>query len=234
MKVYLVRHGRSTGNLPGRMTGWSDHSLTDVGVEQATRVAARLAPLGAMPILSSDLPRALETARLIARRWPEGERLITADERLREIGLGEYEGRSWDEFTRDAALAARFDADPFTTALPGGESLGMVSERAVAAFDDALAAAGASPSQAAVVVAHDSPIRAIVNHALLVPPERHWTLTTSHGGLSLLEMSDGWVSVHFVNDTSHLRGLDRSREAEAVDEAPTRAIERASEGEAGD
>ena len=227
MKVYLVRHGRSTGNLPGRMTGWSDHPLTDVGVEQARRVGARLAPLGPMPILASDLPRAVETARIIAGHWPDGERLVTFDPRLREIGLGAFEGRTWEEFTKDAELGARFDADPFTTQLPGGESLAMVSERAVAAFDDALA----SPAESVAIVAHDSPIRAIVNHALLVPPERHWTLSTSHGGLSLLEITDGWVSVRFVNDTSHLRGLDTAIQGTADGEVPVRAIELLVEGE---
>ena len=222
MKLYLVRHGRSAGNLPGRMTGWSDHPLTEVGIEQARRVARRLAPLGPMPIVTSDLPRALETARIIARRWPEGERLMTPDPRLREIKLGEFEGRSWDEFTANAELAARFDTDPFTTPLPGGESLAMVSERVVAAFGDALA----STAEAVAIVAHDSPIRAIVNHVLQVPPERHWALSTSHGGLSLLEATEGWISVRFLNDTSHLRGLDTTIDGTADGEVPVRDIER--------
>ena len=249
MRVYLVRHGRSSGNLPGRMTGWSDHSLTKVGVQQARRVAARLRPLGPMPVITSDLPRALETARIVAGRWPDGERLVRPDPRLREIKLGAFEGRSWEEFTADAGLAARFEADPYTTPLPDGESLAMVSDRAVAAFEDALVAAGATepdetephetepdetgdgPRPAVCIVAHDSPIRAIVNHVLKVPPERHWTLSTSHGGLSLLEVTDGWVSVRFFNDTSHLRCLDRSIDGTADGEVPVRPIERLPEGD---
>ena len=227
MKLYLVRHGRSAGNLPGRMTGWSDHALTKVGIQQARRVAARLAPLGPMPVVTSDLPRALETARIIAARWPGGDGLVTPDPRLREIKLGEFEGRSWEEFTSDAELAALFEADPLTTPLPGGESLAMVSERVVAAFDDALASA----AKALAIVAHDSPIRAIVNHVLKVPPERHWALSTSHGGLSLLEATDGWVSVRFLNDTSHLRRLDTTIGGTADGEVPVRDIERLAEGE---
>jgi len=227
VRVYLVRHGRSAGNLPGRMTGWSDHALTEVGIEQARRVAARLAPLGPMPIVTSDLRRAVETARIIADRWSGGAELVTHEPRLREIRLGEFEGRSWDEFTADAELAARFDADPFTTPLPGGESLAMVSERVVAAFDDALALA----TETVAIVAHDSPIRAIVNHILRVPPERHWTLSTSHGGLSRLDATDGWISIRFLNDTSHLRGLDTTIDGTADGEVPVRAIVLPLEGE---
>ncbi len=205
MKLYLVRHGQSAGNLPGRMTGWSEHRLTALGTIQARRVAARLAPLGPMPVYASDLPRALETARLIAGGWAEaGDVDVTADRRLREIDLGDYEGRSWDEFSSDSTLAAAFAREPLQTTLPGGESLAMVRERVIAAFEEIVQ----RDHVAACLVSHDGPIRTILNHVLQVPSERHWALSTSHGGLSLLETSAGWVSVRFVNDTSHLLGLD--------------------------
>jgi phosphoserine phosphatase len=230
MKVYLVRHGRSAGNLPGHMTGWSDHPLTRLGVAQARKVAARLRPLGPMPVYSSDLPRALETARIIADRWSGDEAAVaaTADRRLREICLGSYEGRTWEEFTADEELSRAFASDPFTTELPGGESLAQVSERVIAAFREVVA----GPDPAACIVSHDGPIRTIVNHVLKVPPDRHYALSTSHGGLSLLETDGDWVSVRFLNDTSHLRGLSKSLDGDAPDEAPARAIEQATEGEA--
>ena len=40
-----------------------------------------------------------------------------------------------------------------------------------------------------------------------MPPEKWWTLSTTHGGVSLLEFGGGWVNVRFVNATSHLAGL---------------------------
>ena len=215
MKLYLVRHGQSAGNLPGRMTGWSEHPLTALGATQARRVAVRLAPLGPMAIYASDLPRALSTARIIAAAWASAEppvdteappaagAAVTSDRRLREIDLGDYEGRSWDEFGADRALADAFAREPLLTTLPGGESLAMVRERVIAAFEEIVE----SGQAIACLVSHDGPIRTILNHVLQVPPERHWALSTSHGGLTLLEASAGWVSVRFVNDTSHLLGL---------------------------
>ena len=216
MKLYVVRHGRSAGNLPGRMTGWSEHPLTRLGTAQARRVAARLAPLGPMPVYTSDLPRALDTARLIAARWAPPQAVtaetaspaqaavgVVADRRLRAIDLGDYEGRSWDEFVADRELAGAFAREPFTTTLPGGESLGMVRERVLAAFEEITQGEHA----VACLVCHDGPIRTILNHILGIPPERHWAISTSHGGLTLLEVSEDWISVRFVNDTSHLRGL---------------------------
>jgi len=248
MKLYLVRHGQSTGNVGGTLMGQSDHPLTELGEEQARAAAARLAPFGPMPVHCSDLPRAVATAEHIAGAWATpaaGDPLdaavhrrptLVADPRLREIDLGDYEGRSWEEFEADTALTDAFAADPYGTALPGGESLAHLEARVMAAVREVLAAHGAAPdgglSTDAVVaadasalasgfhtaeagknvcvVAHDGPIRAILNHYLGVPPEKWWTLSTSHGGVSLLEFSRDWVNVRYVNATSHLAGLGDS------------------------
>jgi broad specificity phosphatase PhoE len=246
MKLYLVRHGVSTGNTPGNLIGWSDHPLTAVGEAQAGAVAARLAPLGPMPVYSSDLPRALATAQHIAAVWvaadtgrfagagvaadtgrlagsgaaADRDRLpgpggaddenlaaVHADQRLREIDLGQLEGGSWDDFTADVALNAALEADPFETPLPGGESLSILRARVLAVVDEIVAAEGDTDA-AVCLVAHDGPIRSILNHYLGVPAEKWWVVSTTHGGLSLLEFSDGWVNVRFVNDTAHLDGVN--------------------------
>lgn len=212
MKLYLVRHGASTGNTPGNLIGHSEHPLTAAGKAQASAVAARLAPLGPMPVFSSDLPRARATAGFVAAGWTAADSLpdITLDPRLREIHLGDFEGRSWEEFQADTALMAALEKDPYRTPLPNGESLGQLAERVLAAVDDIVASCGGGePDALAAVclVAHDGPIRAVLNHHLGVPPEKWWTLSTTHGGLSLVEWSDAWVNVRFVNDTSHLAGL---------------------------
>lgn len=210
MKLYLVRHGASTGNTPGNLIGHSDHPLTAAGEAQARAVAARLAPLGPMPIHCSDLPRARATAEFIGAEWCSEQPVVNPDPRLREIQLGDYEGRSWDDFVADTALAAALERDPYNTALPNGESLSQLETRVLAAVEELVESCGASEPDALAavcVVAHDGPIRAIVNHVLGVPPEKWWTVSTTHGGLTMLEWSDGWVNVRFVNDTSHLAGL---------------------------
>ena len=219
MKLYLVRHGVSTGNVPGQMIGWSDHPLSPLGVEQARAVAARLAPLGPMPVYASDLPRAAATARVIAAEWAHDGRepVVRPDARLREIDLGDLEGSSWDDFMADAGLQQAFAAEPFETRLPGGESLALLQSRVVAVFREILA----GDDDTACLVAHDGPIRSILNHVLQAPSARWWTLATSHGGLSLVESDGDWVSLRFVNDTSHLEAGAKSG-LEAAD-APARS-----------
>ena len=246
MKLYLVRHGQSTGNVGGTLIGQSDPPRTELGEEQARAAAARLAPFGPMPVHCSDLPRAVATAQHIVGAWADhldpgaapdtaarARRRVLPDPRLREIDLGDYEGRSWEEFEADEELTAAFAADAYGTALPGGESLAHLEARVMAALRDVLDAHGvgpdgglstdavatsdasalasgfhtAEPGENACVVAHDGPIRTILNHCLGVPPEKWWTLSTTHGGVSLLEFAHGWVNVRYVNATSHLAGL---------------------------
>jgi len=232
MKLYLVRHGQSTGNVGGTLMGQSDHPLTELGEAQARAAAARLAPFGPMPVHCSDLARARATAEYVAAAWAAAA-AIFPDPRLREIDLGDYEGRSWEEFEADTELTSAFAADPYGTALPGGESLAHLERRVLAAVGEILAAHGVGPDgglstdavatsdasaqatgfhatepgENACIVAHDGPIRALLNHYLGVPPEKWWTLSTTHGGVSLLELVGGWVNVRYVNATSHLAGL---------------------------
>ena len=226
MKLYLVRHGQSTGNVGGTLMGQSDHPLTELGEAQARAAAARLAPFGPMPVHCSDLARARATAEYVAAAWAAAA-AIFPDPRLREIDLGDYEGRSWEEFEADTELTSAFAADPYGTALPGGESLAHLETRVLAAVGDILAEHGVEPPRggvtdasvsatgfftpepgaAACIVSHDGPMRALLNHYLGVPPEKWWTLSTTHGGVSLLEFAGGWVNVRYVNATSHLAGL---------------------------
>ena len=148
---------------------------------------------------------------------------MTIDRRLREIGLGDYEGRSWDEFVADTDLADAFARDPLLTALPGGESLAAVRVRVLDAFHDI----AAQEHEAVCLVSHDGPIRTLLNHLLGVPAERHWVISTTHGGLSLVETTPEWTNVRFVNDTSHLAGLPSS------DDSPAAGVAAASEAARG-
>jgi broad specificity phosphatase PhoE len=64
-RLYLVRHGRAAA-------GWDtdpDPGLDEIGLRQAVAVAARLAPLGPLPVLTSPLRRCRETAAQLAARW---------------------------------------------------------------------------------------------------------------------------------------------------------------------
>jgi len=197
MDIYLIRHGESTGNGRHCFMGWSDHPLTELGREQAEAAARRLSALGPMPVLCSDLLRARQTAEIIAAHWEEE---VVADCRWREICCGDFEDRPWEAFSCEPELQAQFEADPFHTIMPGGESAAVMSERVLEAFIELLARV----EERIAVVTHDGPIRAALRHCLGIPEDRFWRYYTDHGGISLLSYKDEWLAVRTMNDVSHL------------------------------
>ena len=119
LELWLARHGQTTANEDGVISGWHDVELTPAGARQARALGARLAGVEIDRVWSSDLARAVATAR-IARGEPE------LDPRLREIHFGDIEGARWDtldERFREALL----DFERF--AAPGGEDLLALSAR---------------------------------------------------------------------------------------------------------
>jgi broad specificity phosphatase PhoE len=63
--IYLVRHGKAAAGWDGDL----DPGLNETGRRQAEAAADALEPLGPLPIYSSPMLRAQETARALARRW---------------------------------------------------------------------------------------------------------------------------------------------------------------------
>ena len=95
MKVYFIRHGETEWNSSGRWQGWVDTNLSDSGRSQAIQVSGKLKEKDRRRIYSSDVRRALETARIISKEL--GNIPIVVDSRLRERSLGEIEGKTTNE-----------------------------------------------------------------------------------------------------------------------------------------
>lgn len=203
MDLYLIRHGESTGNNRQCFLGWGDAPLTDIGVRQAEAVATRLSSLGSMLMISSDLPRALHTAGIIAARW---QTTVNPDIRWRETNCGRFEGLPWSAYSEDSELVKQFEQDSYSTVMPEGESVAMMVERVQEAFRELIH----QPEPRIAVVTHDGPIRAVLAHCLQLPRDKFWTLSTTHGGFTKISVSPDWLNVRCVNDTGHLIEGDRS------------------------
>ena len=94
IRLHFIRHGETAWNVERRMQGHTDVPLSPRGLEQAEELAASLAgrPIGA--IYSSDLRRALQTARPLAERLGLDMNVTPA---LRERNFGTAEGRTDEE-----------------------------------------------------------------------------------------------------------------------------------------
>jgi broad specificity phosphatase PhoE len=135
--IYYIRHGETEWNANGRLQGTQDVPLNERGVRQAAAAGGILADLLArngrdmsVAYVSSPLGRARTTMELVrgTLRLPPDDYAI--DDRLREIGYGEWEGSTLEQAeARDPDLFARRLADKWRVAAPGGESYDQVQAR---------------------------------------------------------------------------------------------------------
>ena len=76
MRILLIRHGESTGNVAGRMAGHSDDGLSPQGVQQSMQLGRWLHGQSWPPshIYTSPLRRAQETLQQLAEpgEWGSG------------------------------------------------------------------------------------------------------------------------------------------------------------------
>ncbi|MGJ8623773.1 MAG: histidine phosphatase family protein [Yoonia sp.] len=97
-ELYILRHGETYWNAESRMQGALNSPLTPKGIAQAQQQAAILArcDLAGFTAISSPQGRAFQTAGLAVA--PLVGRIVT-DNRLREIGVGDWQGRLRSELT---------------------------------------------------------------------------------------------------------------------------------------
>lgn len=186
-RVVIWRHGRTEWNAAGRFQGQLDPPLDEVGRDQASRAAAHLVAGGLCAdntvVVSSDLRRAAETAATLTALLGVPLRL---DRRLREHGLGTWEGLTRDE------VAARYP-DQYTDWLAGrpvmgrgGEDAGQVTARALAA----MAELPRMPN--AVLVTHGGTASRLIEALLRLEPDHRrvfgplgncsWSELAAHDG----------------------------------------------------
>ncbi|MEU5632861.1 bifunctional RNase H/acid phosphatase [Streptomyces rishiriensis] len=200
----LLRHGETPLTPQKRFSGsgGTDPSLSDVGREQAERVAAALARRGTVQhILASPLARTRETAGAVAARLGLD---VTVDDGLIETDFGAWEGLTFGEVReRYPDDLNAWLADPEAEPTGGGESFAATAVR-IAAARDRLAAAYAG--RTVLLVTHVTPIKTFVQLALGAPPESLFRMELSAASLSAVAyFADGNASVRLFNDTSHLR-----------------------------
>ncbi|MEH7382839.1 histidine phosphatase family protein [Bacillus sp. JJ1533] len=94
MKLYFVRHGETEWNVENRLQGHLDSKLTTNGVNRTLLLAEKLANTRFESVISSPSPRAVHTAKILIGNRPLD---IKLDERLREINLGNWQGRTLKE-----------------------------------------------------------------------------------------------------------------------------------------
>lgn len=153
-RLICVRHGQAEGNVLNEFHGHYDSPLTELGHSQAERTAVWLDSYPIEAVYSSDLRRAVQTAKHIAARL--GLTVVPVVG-LREIAAGKWEKMKFADIARD--YPAEFSLWQKTSGdfrCPGGESLADVYDRVTRAFGEI---ARKNAGRTVAVVSHATPLR---------------------------------------------------------------------------
>jgi probable phosphoglycerate mutase len=216
--LILIRHGDAYAGFDGLVSGPRGcRGLTDLGRRQAVALGSHLAATGrirADVLLTSVLPRAIETAQIIAPALGLDEIGQRCD--LCEIHTGEADGLEWTEY---AARYGSFDmeAEPARVFAPGGDSWTTFHARVRTLCQDL---ATEFPGKTVVAVCHAGVIMASIRVLFGIPhPGTGTRLQPTNTGITDWEHEeafDRWTLRSF-NEQTHLLGVrhhDAGSEAE--------------------
>jgi broad specificity phosphatase PhoE len=182
--IYYIRHGETEWNAAGRLQGVRDIPLNDLGRKQASRAGNILADLFArderdqssLSFVASPLRRARSTMELVRGGLKLPPKDFALDDRLREIGYGQWEGSTLAQIQlSDPRLFARRQAAKWTVSPPGGESYVEVQARVQTWYDQLCADT--------VAVAHGGTARALMVALGLETPLSAADLTIEQGAV---------------------------------------------------
>ncbi len=152
MKIYLIRHSMTEGNLRKRYVGTTDEELCREGVELLKdRTYPRV-----QRIYASPLRRCLQTARLI---YP-GQEVIPVAE-LAECDFGQFENKNYQELLSVPEYQRWIDSGG-TLPFPGGESREEFVRRSLCGFRRSVMACRESGIRTAAFVVHGGTIMSIM------------------------------------------------------------------------
>jgi broad specificity phosphatase PhoE len=182
LTLVIVRHGQTEQNVLRRYQGLTDSPLTAVGREQARWLGERLASLAARPdvqVVSSDLGRAVETARIAFAGIT-----VATDARLREMSFGRFEERTHEACLRaDGAAYRAWLDDPVAVGPPGGEVFAAFAAR-VGDWLDEQPRTGTT-----LAVTHGGPAFVLLSRILGIPFAAARTRGLEHGEACRLDIA---------------------------------------------
>jgi broad specificity phosphatase PhoE len=205
-RIYLMRHAQVAYFEDAEPVRPDLVPLTAVGRDQAQAAAAFLEGIRFDRVLTSGLPRTLETARIVAphdepESWPE----------LREIEPGRLADIPEEDLER-TFVEAWHDVVPEEARFLGGETIGSLLDRVLPAVERLLAD---DEWDVVLAVLHGGVNRAIISYALTGKRALLGNLEQAPGCINVLDVGHDWV-VRAVNvsptDPTHLGGRLRTME----------------------
>ncbi|WP_370942265.1 histidine phosphatase family protein [Amycolatopsis sp. cg5] len=194
MKLLLVRHGQTEGNIRAALdTALPGPPITELGEEQARNLVTRLAGEPIVAVYASQAVRTQQTAAPLASALGLEVRIVDG---VKEVDAGDLEDRN-DQEARGIFLKTlgQWAEGDLTLAIPGGETGAQVQARMLAAMAELRSAhEQATPDGTIVLVGHGGvmPLCAQWLAPNLRPEIAYSRLIPNIGIIELEAVPDGW------------------------------------------
>jgi len=201
--LYLIRHGETEFNRDGRVQGHTESDLSELGVEQAERVADRLRDVDFAAAYTSPLRRAAETCRIaLAPRIR-----IEARDGLKEIHLGAWEGETASDLrTKYPREVKQWFVNPSAVQIEGAETIDQFRQRVTTTIESILKD---HVDEVCAVVAHGGVICTYLTSVLGMASDDIWRFKIRNGSVTRLIYPRGIGRIDLLGDVHHLDGVIR-------------------------
>lgn len=194
IKILLVRHGK---DVPLRVGGWSDSTLSVLGKEEAKKLGETIKKLNFKfdEIVSSDLPRAKETSEILAS---ELGLPVSYDAEFREINNGDLKNLSKEQ-TKEKYPGLYFFTLKYDECYPNGESPAQFFSRVTSGFENFV---NKYNDKTVILVTH----KGVIDILMTILYKRQWSnkaMPIMHVGCGesiLIDIIDDDIYINDINE----------------------------------
>lgn len=186
MELHLFRHGETDWNAERRVQGQSESQLTALGISQAQELSQRIRDLDFNHVYCSS---SLRTRQTREHAFAHADYPVTYLDSLREIFMGPWEGRLYDDIANENPDSFRhFWEEPHLFAVAGAESFYDLQKRAVSAISEITAQ---HRGEVIALVSHGAFIKSFLCHCNNQPIEELWAPPRMHNCAHSIVRIDG-------------------------------------------
>lgn len=199
--IYTVQHTQSEHHVNGYVGAWGNWNLTELGKEQARKIGEWLAAHehcdDTYKMYASDLNRAAQTADEIQKALALPDSSFTKTQALREINLGEGNGKPRDWYNEHVAPAPQ-KYNPDFRSFPDAESDRELWDRLYTFYEKLIS----SPDEKIIVVSHGGALSFLISMLMgdsLDDRSKCKAFGRSGSVSRFIIQADGSVEISFLN-----------------------------------
>lgn len=192
--LFLLRHGETIANLNQIYQGQGDDILSKTGIAQAKFISKNLSNINFSAFYSSDLTRAFETAKFIAKphNMP-----VTKIPELKERNYGCWEGLCAAEVAKKYSRVYKtWLKNPNNAKIPYAETLLELQKRGVKAIQKIIKR---HKDENVLVVGHGGINRVILSCFLGLDLNYFWRLMQNNCGINIINFKELYPKVKLIN-----------------------------------